>query len=449
MSDPARNLPTRWARLLTLLASQSFRKPRVTFFLGTDVGIAHERRVAMTPNLLDRLGRGLRELGLVPRLLVAAGAGERAKGLVLPGFADEEYRQVGAEIVEPKDVGSLGEVDVFHALKEPTEIESELPSGFLRIGALHLASKPPGVCRLLATKNFSALIDGGTVGNCAFLELGGDRTPIVASMSRFAGALAGLKLLEGLRRNHLEGGRVVIVGGGIAGMSAIGKLDDQRAELVVVDPYPPTQERLGRELAAAGFTSVRLVSELTGDLLDGAVGIIFAHRSGAKAAEKVCNLEQIRRMRKGGAIIDIAIDQGGSIAHPDYREEDDAVTAREKYHQLLTDYFYYAETNMPRDAPREASEVHGEASLPYVAMLLALSAIHGGPQAAAEEISRREPRVFTRREELDGLGVFDALVQDLRNGVQLTAAAGAVKIAHPDIAKDAVLSSWIANCAGR
>ncbi|NJL27259.1 MAG: FtsX-like permease family protein, partial [Thermoanaerobaculia bacterium] len=199
------------------------------------------------------------------------------------------------------------------------------------------------------------------------------------------------------------------------------------------------------------FAEMRTIVTPGGPILafsiSGAVGIIFAHRSGAKAAEKVCHLGQIQKMQKGGAIVDIAIDQGGSIAHPDYREEDDAATARHKYHELLADYFYYAETNMPRESPHDASEVHGDASSPYVAMLLALAAIHGGPEAAAEEILKHEPRIFTSRDQLDGLGIFGALVQDLRNGVQLTVEAGAVKIAHPDIARDAALSSWLAGCA--
>ena len=57
-----------------------------------------------------------------------------------------------------------------------------------------------------------------------------------------------------------------------------------------------------------------------------------------------------------------------------------APASRRKYQALLgSDFFYYAETNMPREEPHEASEIHGQASLPYLLALLALCAHHGGP----------------------------------------------------------------------
>ena len=59
-------------------------------------------------------------------------------------------------------------------------------------------------------------------------------------------------------------------------------------------------------------------------------------------------------------------------------------TSRAKYRALLEpEYFYYAESNMPRVEPHEASEVHGDASLPYVTALLALVGSHGSPRAVA------------------------------------------------------------------
>jgi len=430
-------------RLIEALGERSFRRARVTMLLGSDEGIRHERRVALTPRHVGRLGRDLASIGLEPRLLVLAGAGERAEGMALPGFTDDDYRDVGARIVGRGELGGLGQVDVVHALKEPTELEASLPADFLRIGALHLASKPPGVKELLKTKNFAALIDGGTVGNCAYLELGGDRTPIVGSMSRFAGAVAGTKVLEGLRASAIDGGRIVVVGGGIAGMSAVGQIPASGFELVVVDPFPPAQERIRGELQKLGFENARVEGELTSELLDGAVGLIFAHRSGAKAAEKVCHLDQIRKMKKGAAISDIAIDQGGSIAHDDYREEDDAAAAREKYQKLLADYHYYAETNMPREAPREASEMHGDSSLTYVTALLALVALEGSPRGVVSRLLSHGVKVYTSKAELDGMDLLDAVVQDLRNGVQIVTEGGEVRIAHPDIERDEALAAWV------
>lgn len=430
------------SQLRQTLCSQTFPRKRVAFLLGTDEYIRHETRVALTPRHLIQLREDLEACGLEVRLLVVAGAGVRAD------LSDREYEDVGAEIVQPSELPGIAELDVLHALKEPTRYEAGPPGPFLRIGALHLASYPPGVCELLAKKNFAAILDGGTIGNCSYLRNGGDRTPIVASMSRFAGAVAGMKLVAGLREKGAGAGKMIVVGGGTAGVSAIEKIAPMTTRLIVVEPHPGTRDRLPGELERRGFSDVAVIPRLTDEAITDAVGIVFAHRSGAKAAEKVCTIEQIRKMKPGAGVADIAIDQGGSILHDDYGEDDDAATCRKKYQRILRDYFYYAETNMPREEPRDASERHGDASLPYVTMLLALSAVHGGPQEAVREILRREIRIFHSEDEIADRSLVDCLVHDLRNGMQLATRDREILITDPDIEKNQPLAEWVRTCAG-
>ncbi len=437
-----------WVR--EALSQLDFRRRSVSFLIGSDELIPRERRVAMTPCHISRLRRDLDSLGLDCRVFVVRGAGERAANGAGEVFADEQYQAVGAELVALDELASLDSLDVAHALKEPTEYESELPGPLIRIGALHLASRPPGLCRMLATKNFAAILDGGTVGSCSYLEHGGDRTPIVASMSRFAGAVAGRKLVEGLDANGLGPGKVIVIGAGIAGMSAIEKVQPMAARLIVVEPYEPTRRRLAGELEDLGFDDFRILPRLEDGVFDGASGIVFAHRSGARAAEKVCDYGQIRKMKPGAAIADIAIDQGGSIRHDGYRENDDVAASRAKYRALLIpDFYYYAETNMPRVEPYQASEVHGDSSLPYVTALLALVAHHGSPQAAARRLLENNVRVYDVTNELPEHGDLDLIVQDLRNGVQLASIGGTLTITDPDIERDAALAGWIRGCAGQ
>ncbi len=445
MSDAA---PRLYEELPEALAGLTFKKDEVTFLLGSDEWIPRETRVALTPRHLAELRTVLAGAGLGLRLLVLSGAGDRA------GFSDGDYRAVGARLLERREIQKLQGVDVFHALKEPTAYESEIPGPFLRIGALHLASYPPGVGQLLERRNFAAILDGGTVGSCSYAVLGGDRTPIVASMSRFAGAVSGRKVVEGLEQNGHGPGRIVVVGGGVAGLSAIEEMRPKIGRLLVVESYPPARERLPEILRSLGCEDFEVLPEMAPEMLDGAVGLVFAHRSGAQAAEKVCDYEAVCRMAKGAAIADIAIDQGGSILHDGYCEDDDALTARDKYRELLQGFYYFAETNIPRHVPCEASVSHGDASWGYVATLLALSALHGGPRQAAEELLRHEVRHSPpggikggrhRRgnESLDGLSLFDCLVQDLRNGVQLAANGGRTVIADPDIEENETLVRWI------
>lgn len=430
-------------RLIAELKSLSYTRPKVSFLLGTDEMIHLEARVAMTPDHVERLQADLKSLGLDAEIYVVSGAGDRAK----PAFTDEDYEESGAEVVTLDEVADLEDLDVVHALKEPTGYESRLPGKMLRIGALHLASKPPGVVDLLKARNFSAILDGGTVGNCSYLLVEGDRTPIVGSMSRFAGMVAGRKVVEGLERNDVAAGTMIIVGGGIAGRAAMREVGPKTEKLIVIEPWEPMRRRLKATLPGMGFGDFEIHQELTDEHMEGAVGIVFAHRSGAKAAEKVCNYEQILKMAKGAAISDIAIDQGGAIAHENYDETDDAATAREKYIALLGgDYAYYAEVNMPREEPHHASLTHGEASLPYVTALLALCAQTGSPEAATARLLEKQPKIYGQDEDVEGLNVFEAILQDLRNGVQLVCLDGEVRITDEDIENDANLSDWLRSC---
>lgn len=431
-------------QLVAALSDLDFQRTRLRFLLGTDEHIPQEARVALAPVHLARLRADLAKLGLAVEMVVVSGAGMRAR----PPFTDDDFRAAGAQVVAAGDTAGLPAFDLVHSLKEPTAYEASLEGPFVRIGALHLASKPPGLCALVQARNVAAIFDGATVGSCSYLIHRGDRTPIVGSMSRFAGSVAARKVVAAIERGGLGRGRVVVVGGGIAGQSAIRELRKVAAPLVVVEPFEGLHPRLHRFFAEQGLVGAEIVPRLGEDTLRDAIGVVFAHRSGARAAEKVCNLEQIRSMRRGAGISDIAIDQGGSIAHPGYEDRDDAVAAREKYIALLGgDYSYYAEVNMPREEPHDASLMHGDASLPYVTALLALLAHLGTAQALSRYILSRDLRIFTDPTQVADLGLLDAFVQDLRNGLQLAFVGDQLRLTDPDIAKDPVLAGWIRGCA--
>lgn len=420
-----------------------FRKRRLSFLLGTDEHIELETRVGLVPRHVATLQARLVAFGLDLEVLVHRDAGARA------GFSDQDYEAVGATVVNEAELASRPAVDLVHALKEPTMYESRLPGPFLRIGAVHLASKPAGVCAMLGTRNIAAIIDGGTVGSYAHWAYGGDRTPIVGSMSRFAGWVAARKLVEGVTARGVGPGRVVVVGGGIAGKSAIERARPLIDELVVVERWTPAHAPLADHLRDLGIERFSIVETLEDDTLRDAVGVVFAHRSGAKAAEKVCTIEQIRAMASGAGVADIAIDQGGSILHPAYDEDDDAAASRDKTAAAVEpDRYYYAEVNMPREEPRDASEMHGDAILPYLEVLLQLCAIEGGPDGALRAIKRRDVAKPTDATPVAGKSRFDCLVQDLRNGLQIAIRDGDVEIVDHELLTDEPLMAWIRGCLG-
>ncbi len=421
-----------------------FTKPRVSLLLATDEFIPQETRVGLAPRHLTQLRHNLAQSGVEVDVLVMADAGARA------GFEDDAYRAVDATIVTDAELTTRPAVDVVHALKEPTDYESRLPGPFLRIGAVHLANKPPGVCAMLHRRNFAGIVDGGTVGNFAYLLDGGDRTPIVGSMSRFAGWVAAGKLVKGVQANGHSRGKVVVVGGGIAGRSAIERVQPLTEELVVVERYAPLHSLIDRFLRDLEFEHFSITETLDEDTLNDAVGVVFAHRSGALAAEKVCSIEQIRRMKPGAGVADIAIDQGGSILHSDYVETDDAVTSRNKTEAILGQrYFYYAEVNMPREEPRDASEMHGESILAYLETLLLHCAIGGGPLGALEQLRALDANKVTdttNTAAIAGKTRFECLTQDLRNGLQIAVVDDQVVIVDEDLRADTVLGQWLAGC---
>ena len=433
-------------QLVAALAAQDTESKRVRLLLGTDEFIRHERRVGLTPEQIYRLRQNLKAVGVELDVTVVAGAGARAE----PPFTDDAYAAAGALVVTVDDIADQPAFDVVHALKEPTDYEAKLAGPFLRIGALHLPTYPHGVCEMLRTKNFAAILDGAVVGNCSYRISAGDRTPIVASMSRFAGAVSGRKVVQGTKANRLGPGPIVVVGGGVAGKAAIAEMTSQIDRLIVIEPWQPMRDKLHDELPALGVPADRFEVRpaLDDKALEGAIGVVFAHRTGARAAEKVCDEAQIRRMKTGGVIADIAIDQGGSIRHDGYDEADSADAARKKYMELFAgDYVYYGEVNMPREEPHLASIHHGIAVLPYVTLLLAQCARLGGPEAVASRLLELSPRTYGP-DELFDLDLVSAMEQDLRNGIPLAVRGGEAVITDADVESDTVLRDWVRRCAG-
>lgn len=442
-TSPALNVQT---QLVSELAKQDSESRPVRLLLGTDEFIRHERRVGLVPEQVDRLHRDLATVGIELHTTVVAGAGDRAA----PPFTDDDYADAGAQVLSAVEVQQQAHFDVVHSLKEPTEYEAGLPGPFLRIGALHLPTYPEGVCAMLRSKNFTAILDGAVIGNCSYRISGGDRTPIVASMSRFAGAVSGRMVVKGTTEHGLDPGKVVVVGGGVAGRSAIAEMTAQTARLVVIEPWEPMRAKLRLELPELGVPADRfeIRPALDDEALTDAIGVVFAHRTGARAAEKVCDEAQIRRMKKGAVIADIAIDQGGSIRHDGYDEADTADEARRKYKDLFAgDYLYYGEVNMPREEPHLASIHHGIAVLPYVTLLLARCARRGGPVQVAAELLALPPKTYGQDEPFE-LDLVAAMAQDLRNGIPLAVRDGEVVVTDADVEADKVLSDWVHRCAG-
>jgi hypothetical protein len=158
-------------------------------------------------------------------------------------------------------------------------------------------------------------------------------------------------------------------------------------------------------------------------------------------------------MEQGSVIVDIAVDQGGSIASPSIRMEDDVYVKIRKYKEALKNYCYYAEPNMPRRKPREASKRHGDAVLPYIVALHLLCAEYGNPVSATEYLFSREVQRLNERSELlplpYGNDFFECVVQDLRNGMQVKSdGKGGLTICDPALAGNEEIMDFVTHPMG-
>ncbi len=104
------------------------------------------------------------------------------------------------------------------------------------------------------------------------------------------------------------------------------------------------------------------------DLLIGAVLI-----PGARAPKLVTE-EMVKQMKKGAVIIDVAVDQGGTI------ETIDRVTTHSKPTYEKYGVIHYAVTNMPGAVPRTSTLALTNVTLPY-----ALELANKGFEKAASE----------------------------------------------------------------
>jgi alanine dehydrogenase len=152
--------------------------------------------------------------------------------------------------------------------------------------------------------------------------------------------------------------KVVIIGAGIAGTSACQVAVGVGARVSILD-VDPARLRYVRDILGAHLTTVMSnranIEEEVGaaDLVIGAVLI-----PGAKAPRLV-ERDDLKRMKPGSVIIDVAIDQGGCIA-----------TSRPTSHSsptyIVDDVVHYCVTNMPGAVGRTSTFALCNVTLPWV-----------------------------------------------------------------------------------
>jgi alanine dehydrogenase len=308
----------------------------------------NEFRVAITPS-------GVREFVKHGHQVLI----ERNAGLG-SAISDADYQNVGATILATADE-VWAKAELVLKVKEPIAAEySRMRAGQVLFTYLHLAA---------SKECTDALISSGiTAIAYETVEVNG-ALPLLAPMSEVAGRMAAqvgaaaLQKSAGGRGVLLGGvpgvrpGRVLVLGGGIAGLAAATIAHGMRADVTVVDV---NQKRLSEIDQIFGGTVTTLMSNtheieeqaLAADLV---IGAVLVH--GAKAPKLITN-DLVKKMKPGAVLVDIAIDQGGCF-------EDSKPTTHADPTFKVHDTLFYCVANMPGAVPFTSTYALSNATLPY------------------------------------------------------------------------------------
>ena len=308
-----------------------------------------EHRVALLP-------AGAYQLAKRHQVLIETGAGS---GI---GVSDQDYQQAGAVIVERHEDIFL-RAELVAKVKEPlAEERSLLRKGQILFTYLHLAASRPLT---------QALLDTGVTA-IAYESVEVDRRlPLLEPMSEIAGRMSVIVGGHYLAKNRggngvlLSGvpgvlpGKVVVIGGGTAGVNAARMAIGLGADVTILEVDMERMRFLDATMGVATLYSneTSLIDVLAQtDLLIGAVLV-----PGAKAP-KLLNRSMLKRMKRGSVFVDIAIDQGGcaetsrATTHSDPVYEDEGV-------------LHYCVANMPGAYARTATQSLTNVTFPYLEAL--------------------------------------------------------------------------------
>src|SRR3954466_6515518 len=296
---------------------------------------------------------------------------------VSSGFPDEMYKAAGATIL-PKLEDVFAQAEMIVKVKEPQPREIALfRPGQIVFTYFHFAA---------SAELTQACLESGIVA-IAYETIKDKKgtLPLLTPMSEIAGKLSiqeGAKYLEKpmMGRGILLGGvpgvapaDVVVLGGGIVGTNAAKVAAGLGANVVIMDINLERLRYLDDVMPANVHTIYSDPATIRdhirqADLVVGGVLI-----PGAKAPPLVTKSD-LKDMKNGSVIVDVAIDQGGCIE-----------TARPTTHQqptyVVDGVVHYCVTNMPGAVGRTSTIGLCNATLPYALKI----ANKGYEKAAAED----------------------------------------------------------------
>ena len=283
-----------------------------------------ERRVSATPSAVKKLK------GLGCEVFVESSAGE------LSGFNDTLYKESGGEIVSKSNINIWENADVVFCAQPPSESNlSKLKKGAILLGLLNPYANEK-LQKTITSKKISALS----------MELlprisRAQSSDVLSSQANIAGYKAVLLAASELDRyfpmlmtaaGTVQPAKVVVLGGGVAGLQAVATAKRLGAIVFVSDIRPAVKEQV--ESLGARFIELPEIDEKPGEsggyakavtpeflskqkatltkyLSEADVAVCTAQVLGKKAPVLI-DSHMIEEMRPGAVVIDLAVSQGGN-----------------------------------------------------------------------------------------------------------------------------------------
>ena len=281
------------------------------------------------------------------------------------GFENEQYTSVGAKIANSA-ADIFNDAEIIVKVKEPQKVEVDMiRENQIIYTYLHLAAAKELTEGLIKSKSINIAYETVTDDN--------GRLPLLAPMSAVAGRMsvqAGAHCLEKNQKGRglllggapgVDGGTVVILGGGVVGENAAVIATGMQAKVHIVDKSEARLKQLvemfGDKIIPEQSDEIdlnKLVSEA--DLLIGGVLIPGAE------APKLVTKEMIKLMKRGSVIVDVAIDQGGCV-------ETSKPTTHGDPTYIVDEVVHYCVANMPGGVPRTSTIALNNATLPFLVNL--------------------------------------------------------------------------------
>ncbi|HZA52084.1 MAG TPA: Re/Si-specific NAD(P)(+) transhydrogenase subunit alpha [Myxococcaceae bacterium] len=326
-----------------------------------------ETRVAATPETVRRMVKE----GL--RVAVEAGAGDAAF------LQDAKYEEAGARVVSD-GAGALAAADIVLRVTPPLPQETAVKAGAIVIGFFAPHRNLDAIRGLVRSGATSLSME--LVPRIARAQ----KMDALSSQSNVAGYKAVLLAASSLPKyfpllmtaaGTIQPARVVILGGGVAGLQALATARKLGAVVEVSDVRPAVKEQvqsLGGKFidlpmaesgeGAGGYAKevsaefLRKQQEIVRQRILQADVVITTALVPGRPAPKLVPAETVRGMRAGSVIVDLAAEQGGNceLTVPGETVVREGVTL-------------IGHTNLPATVPHDASVVYARNVLEVVLLI--------------------------------------------------------------------------------